>query len=53
MKGTTIFEIVIIVILAIAFVVFLFVRNIKDEEDNNPELTKALKDANKKKEERL
>ena len=47
MKGTTIFEIAIVVVLAVAFIIFLIRRNIKDVEDANPDLTKALKDAEK------
>ena len=48
MKGTSIFEIVIIAVLAFALIIFLIIRNIKDVEDTNPDLTKALKDAEKK-----
>lgn len=47
MKTGTIIEIVIIIILAIAFVIYLTRRNIKDEKDTNPEFTKAFEDENK------
>lgn len=44
----TVFEIVIIVILGVALIVFLVWRNARDLDDTNPDLTKALKDAEKK-----
>lgn len=47
MKPASVIEIVIIVILAVAFILYLMRRNIKDEEDIDPELTKAFKDAEK------
>jgi uncharacterized protein YneF (UPF0154 family) len=49
MKTTTIIEIIVIIVLAIAFIIYLVRRNIKDEKDINPELTKALKDVEKNK----
>jgi len=48
MKTGTIIEIIIVIILAIAFVIYLMRRNLKDEENIDPELTKALEDAKKK-----
>lgn len=47
MKTATIIEIIIVIILAIAFVIYLIRRNLKDEEDIAPELTKGLQDAKK------
>lgn len=47
MKTSAIVEIISIVILAIAFIIYLMRRNIKDEEDIDPELTKALEDTKK------
>jgi short subunit fatty acids transporter len=47
MKPASIIEIVIIVVLAIALILYLMRRNIKDEEDIDPELTKAFKDVDK------
>jgi len=43
MKATTIIEIVVVIILTMAFIIFLIRRNMKDIEDTNPELTEALK----------
>ena len=47
MKTDTIVEIIIVIILSIAFIVYLTRRNLKDEKDIDPELTKALEDAKK------
>jgi hypothetical protein len=47
MKEATVIEIIVIVGLAIALVIYLMRRNVKDEENTNPKLTKALKDAKK------
>jgi hypothetical protein len=47
MKQATVIEIIVIVILAIAFILYLMRRNVKDEEDTNPKLTKALEDEKK------
>jgi hypothetical protein len=47
MKPASIIEIVIIVVLAVAFILYLMRKNVKDEEDSDPELTKAFKDADK------
>jgi len=49
MKPASVIEIVIIVILAVAFILYLMRKNVKDEEDIDPELTKAFKDAEKNK----
>jgi len=49
MKTTTIIEIIVIIVLAIAFIIYLVRRNIKDEKDTNPDLTRALKDVEKNK----
>lgn len=48
MKPASVIEIVIIVVLAVALILYLMRKNIKDEEDIEPELTKAFKDADKK-----
>lgn len=50
MKSASIWEITVIVVLAVVFIIYLIRKNVKDEEDNNPDLTNALKDAEKKKE---
>lgn len=47
MEKATILEIGIAIALAVAFILFLIRRNVKDEEDTNPELTKALEDEKK------
>ena len=47
MEGATIFEIVIIIVLAVALMIFLIRRNIKDVKNPNPDLTKALEDTEK------
>ncbi|WP_348049618.1 hypothetical protein [Mucilaginibacter sp.] len=44
METSTIIEIVIAIVLAIAFILFLIRRNVADEQDINPELTDALED---------
>jgi len=49
MKPASIIEIVIIVVLAVALILYLIGRNIKDEEDIAPELTKALEDEKEQK----
>ena len=53
MKPASIIEIVVIVVLAIAFILYLMRRNVKDEEDSDPELTKAFKDADKEQKDKL
>jgi hypothetical protein len=45
MSGRIVLGIVIIIILAIVFIVLLIRRNMTDLEDTNPDLTKALTDA--------
>ncbi|EHQ29111.1 FeoB-associated Cys-rich membrane protein [Mucilaginibacter paludis] len=47
MEKATIFEIIAAIVLAVAFIIFLIRRNVKDEEDTNPELTKALEEEKK------
>jgi preprotein translocase subunit YajC len=47
METSTIIEIIIAVIVAIAFILFLIRRNVADEQDINPELTDALEDEKK------
>jgi len=47
MKPATVVEIIVIIVLAIAIILYLMRRNVKDEEDINPELTKALEDEKK------
>jgi hypothetical protein len=49
MKTRTVIEIIIVIVLAIAFIIYLMRKNVKDEEDTDPELTKTLEDAKKKK----
>ena len=48
MKTATVIEIIFVIVLAVALILYLMRRNVKDEEDNNPDLTKAFKDAEKK-----
>lgn len=43
MKPATIGEIIVIVVLAIAIIIYLARKNAKDEENTNPDLTDAIK----------
>jgi uncharacterized membrane protein YqjE len=49
MKTATLFEIVVIVVIAIAFVLWMIRRNVKDEQNNSPVLGDTLdkKDQNR------
>jgi len=48
MKTATVIEIIFVIVLAVALILYLMRRNVKDEENNNPDLTKAFKHAEKK-----